>query len=264
VKVQRDGDFIIKSYADDGFGLATRVTLLAEQLRESGLLIPQTWRARDNVSTRQAWIDGPTLRECMRDWFVQGDAEVLVHSDQALVGVMGALRDLHEVCVPVRDLQPHDPFLRIDARIEKSDLRFRSAAARLRECLAARLIELSFGPFLIHGDFHAGQTIFESSTQRWWLIDLDDAAIGAREFDVANFCVHIATSGPRTGAQSFDHMSTILERCLSAYGEPLDPEGLKTFAAAAFLRRGLKLAERGLSDDQVNGVFHSGHLALSS
>jgi aminoglycoside phosphotransferase (APT) family kinase protein len=251
--VSREGDYVLKTYASENAGLVSRMILLSSHLRASGLCIPETSQAAQNNGIKLSWIEGPTLRDCLKGWFVHGDAEALALAQPAIAGAIRALRQLHESPVLTNAVPWHEPFNRIDARINIRNGRQGSLKTLMTELRAkiASCIPGTHGQFLLHGDFHSGQAILESTRKRWWLIDLDDSAIGHREFDIANFCAHVATSVPLGTKELLGVFHAQLDVCQLAYGQALDQELLKTYGALSCLRRALKFEAKGLDSARV-------------
>lgn len=172
---------------------------------------------------------------------------------------MSMLSNLHAAGAPQMNLPKFDPFRHIDKRLAGHDSLI--IAPGLRGIASALRRELdsgqppSTGPCVTHGDFHCGQMIMDSVSGDWWLIDLDDMALGYPESDIANFCAHLATSRSISALGALDFYNAAVEAALGSYSRPVNRGRLNFFAAAAFLRRALKLAQRGCTEELALSVI---------
>lgn len=247
--IGRDGAFALKVFPRHRSDAIESVVALTHKLRFLGVPIPETSSDFHAHGIRLPWIDGPTMKQCIE---LRGPCRTLhdLSSNASdLVTAMKILCGLHSAGIPQRDLTNFDPFRHIDQRLGRSTPPDQSPvfyvqAMELRAILKTELPEPA-GKCIIHGDFHVGQLIQDGASGKWWLIDLDDVARGYPEADVANFCVHLATSKTIFEGDILAAYRAILAIAVKAYGRPLENHLLAAFAATTFLRRALKKAERG-------------------
>ncbi len=247
--VGREGAFALKVFPPHRSGSIASVVALTRELRFIGIPTPETSADFHAHGIRFPWIDGPTMKQRLE----QAEPGRSLQDLPSMAGHLGAamkiLRELHGADISRHDLTNFKPFRHIDWRLGHSNLinqppLFQSNAMELRAILKARMPELT-GRSVIHGDFHVGQLIQDRTSKKWWLIDLDDVARGCPEADVANFCVHLATSRTIVSEGVRTAYPAIMAIAVDAYGKSLDSDLLKIFAALTFLRRALKKAEHG-------------------
>lgn len=257
--VIRDGAYALKVFRDGNIADIAKLVRLTARLRNSGVPIPETRRETDSNAIRLPWINGETMRERMR---ARGFDDFNAANDD-LVAAMGVLSRLHVSKAPRKCLSVFDPFRLSDKRMAEPLFQAlprttRMDARRLRALLDMRKPATSPG-VTIHGDFHLGQLILEKQSNKWWLIDLDDAALGHIEADIANFCINVATRRHQPSACLLKDLKELLAICVSAYKADTNTELLGYYAACAFLRRALKFAARGENLDRVSALLSAGH-----
>jgi hypothetical protein len=254
-RVRRDGAWMRKALADaaSGPGLARRSQLLAAR----GIRTP---RARYDASARELvlpWIRGIPGREILRRAGGRASASLLVACLLPLVR-------LHGTDPAGLDLQPLDPWRRIDPRLLELPAAEGSGEARAlcraaldaRRSTERRLVELSAQRdrarqvVLVHGDYHIGQLMFAAPGREPWLLDLDDLALAAPESDLGNFAAHLATVDD-CGGDTLDTFRALTSLLCPLYEglaqHRVEPNTVGAYGAVALLRRALKLRERGAS-----------------
>ncbi len=261
--ITRDGDFAFKAFANQSASTIGKLVRLTGSLRASGVPVPETRKDPLSNGIILPWIEGET----MRDRFKARGSNNFAGAAEDLRSAMSVLRRLHGSDVPKSGLEQLRPFKNCDSRV--SDPAFKSLPCHIR--LGAKrlriLIEMQMpmgqSTRIVHGDFHPGQLILEEATGKWWLIDLDDAAFGHCESDIANFCVNIATHSHQSTGRMLACFDELAATCLPAYGAKTDRHQLNIFAATTFLRRALKFAARGDDLARVSDMLAAG-TALAS
>jgi hypothetical protein len=251
-RVRRDGAWVRKALPDAASGprLASRSQLLSAR----GVRTPQ---ARYDASAQELVyprIRGIPGREILRRAGGQASASHLAACLLPLVR-------LHGVGPAGLDLQPLDPWRRIDPRLlelqaaEGSDeaRALCRAALRARRSIERHLVAIGAqrdgaGQVLVHGDYHIGQLVFAGLEGEPWLLDLDDLALAARESDLGNFAAHLATVEDCAG-DTLDTFRGLTSLLCSLYERlarhRVSPDTVEAYGAIALLRRALKRRERG-------------------
>jgi hypothetical protein len=273
-RVRREGAFARKTLSDpaaarSGFQLARRSQLLVAR----GIRTPQ---ARYDASARELvlpWIRGIPGREILR----RADGRA---SGSHLVVCLLPLVRLHGTDPAGFDLQPLDPWRRIDPRLLELQAAEGSGEARAlcRAALRARrsterhLVKIGAqrdgaGQVVVHGDYHIGQLIFAVFEGEPWLVDLDDLALAARESDLGNFAAHLATVEDCGGdtLDTFRALTSLLCPLYEGLAQyRVDRNTVEAYGAVALLRRALKLRGRGASVATVLDILWAAeHLALA-
>jgi aminoglycoside phosphotransferase (APT) family kinase protein len=254
--ILRDGSDALKVFTHGRVDIVRKLVDLTQQLQTAGVPVPVSNIDMNETAIRLPWIQGQTMRQLMGK---AGPDKTQIHS------AMQVLQCLHQSGVRPVGLKVFDPFRLSVKRLKQSWFLFlarqiQSDALTLRSKLDEVPTSRS-GLVIIHGDFHAGQLILEMASQKWWLIDLDDVALGHKEADVANFCVNIATRDDHS-AETIDlKLNEMFATCESGYGSKIEFNLFRYYAACALLRRALKFAERSEPENRIRAILRAG-LAL--
>jgi Phosphotransferase enzyme family len=257
--VQRNGAFALKMFAGGNAPMADLVLALASRLRLAGVTVPETSKDTLTGALRQPWIDGLTLCESLVAAGPMTTAIEFAQHKQHFKGVMNVVGKLHGASACSDGLQSFKPFRLVDRRLNalppgRLSLGNRRLAGEIRAQLGACLATFPMtGP--VHGDLHARQVIQDKTTGVWWLIDLDDVALGSPEVDIGNFCAHIAST-PAINGTSVNHAFEIMTAlCLDTYDGSLAQRSINLFGSAALVRRALKCAEQLGSQARVEMIL---------
>ncbi|MCP5151184.1 MAG: phosphotransferase [Ectothiorhodospiraceae bacterium] len=219
---------------------------------------PMRWDARAH-ELELAWLDGIDGRAWLRAALTAGDAAWPEIADT----VVAPLVALHAVAPTALALPELDPWRRVRPRLARLAPERRARIEPLVRRLEASLGTTADVPVPVHGDFHLGQVLIASDTGRPWLLDLEDAALGPLESDLANCAAHLATRDdlhPGEAARVAIHAryEAALDLLVAAYrrhgGRAPRPSSLAGHGALALLRRGLKLDEHGGQPDRLAEV----------
>ena len=256
--IDRDGAFALKTSHSYNYSVIASLVKLTGKLRLAGIPVLETLHDQKSKGIRLPWIAGPTMREQFEAGGPASRTSDLFSISREIDIAMNILGKLHASRVR-HDMQVFDPFRTIDRRLGEIDC---EEAVKLREQLSLKLPRVPGGS-IVHGDFHAGQLIYDARVKNWWLLDLDDVSYGYPESDVANFCVHLVTSPKIVDFDLLAAYRGLLALARRSYGHALAPDLLNHFAAAAFLRRALKSAEKNQAQDWVAEQLATG-AALAS
>ncbi len=266
-QVIRRDDLAIKAYGQAGFRSAEKTAYWSTRLHHAGVPTPPATLDQRANEVSFPWIDGRPLRQMF------ADKDCAIHVSQ-LVGkrwicelALRALIKLHHATARRDALGEFHPWQKTDERIlrgiKSGDPAFIKAANRVAEWkreLDEQVSDHSGPPLsIVHGDLHVGQMICEQTTRSVWLLDLDDIAIGPSEADLGNFVAHFVTDQTLFGGQPAEGFWPLAAMLIEIYDElsdtPIEPEKVSTFGAVALLRRALKLAENGMPESSVSGIF---------
>jgi Ser/Thr protein kinase RdoA (MazF antagonist) len=250
--VIREGSEALKRYAHGDLAEIQRLSDLSRHLRAAGVPVPGCRVDHVQAALRLAWIQGPTMGQRL------DETELRVGD---LAAAMKLLRTLHRSEAFVLELPPFNPFRRTDRRLLEPW--FKTLPVQLQvDCLLLRRTLGASPPApgfaVIHGDFHVGQLLLELATQKWWMIDLDDAALGHIEADIANFCVNLATRNAASLDEFNVKMAKLFAKCSKVYEDSIDASRLDYYAACTLLRRALKFASRQDETDRINAMVQAG------
>jgi hypothetical protein len=163
--------------------------------------------------------------------------ERVVASDPpSLAQMVAVLQCLQRL--PPDGLTRFDPFLRIRPRLGFAPARICALVTALQATDQALHWPDSS---VVHGDFHPGQTI-RDTTGKIWLLDLDDLALAPTEADLGNLAAWFATQA----AGNLDHFARHALAQVLALSPGADPALTRHFLKIALVRRALKLAEKGV------------------
>ncbi|MCP5178356.1 MAG: phosphotransferase [Pseudomonadales bacterium] len=186
-------------------------------------------------------------------------------ADAQLDLLMKPMVALHRLPAHNLQLDEHQPFARIDARLHARRVRpellpdLREARELLGRLTAATAQRQHRHATLIHGDYHPSQLILTLPNECPWLLDLEDLARGAPEVDLANLCAYVATNPSLAAGNPAQTLRHLLRRCAARYtalgGTIPRAELLHLHAAVTLLRRALKLEAAGADTASVNGIL---------
>lgn len=239
----------------------------AEFLSRAGVTTPSASFDARTGELCCPWIDGNTGREqLLLSAQVSNAGEIATKCD-LLTRAIQPLCELRRVRPAGLGLPVLDPWHKIDYRLTHADgahLGLSSSTHKLAVGVRAELAELwrdAAVRFVVHGDFHLGQIIFDQQAPTVWLLDLDDLAIGPAEFDIANFAAHYVTSTTLYTGDICEGFAAVIRILSQGYGVStgveLDQHMLMLCGAASLLRRGLKLAEVSASQDMPLACFNA-------
>ncbi len=228
-RVVRRGGSILKHC---GEGQVADLVNLTRHLVRHGIVTPPASPAIDPHMIEFPYVEG-----------VGGLEFVLANGMQGLRELLCSIARFHEAPPPI-GVSVFDPFKMIRQRIPLShDKRIIELAEILRFSLPVNRPRC-----LLHGDLHVGQFLIDKS-EKIWIIDLEDTALGPREADLGNFAAHLATRvETRKSPCLVDNFSFWLDAVLSAYmldTPKVDGPLAMEYARIALLRRTLKLNELG-------------------
>ncbi len=200
--------------------------------RHGGVITPSITSVNNNHTVEFERIDG----EC--------GIELL--QKNRLRDLIAPLIELHKID---QDKLPRfDTFLRIDPRV---------AAFSIPEALVLEIQKRKKVAFpvtgVVHGDFHLGQLIRDSSG-KCWIIDLDDMATGSPEADLGNLAAYLATHPATMGdsvSASLRYWENQITGAWNDLGQIYQENWLQYFMHVALIRRTLKRVESG--DDSLMG-----------
>lgn len=190
----------------------------------------------------------PKRGELVSEWIESRSAADLLDAchdpsrrDSTLPLLLAPLAALHRSNAGLPVPREFDPLLRVRPRLPAAESLARDLGCRLEMLLEAGLPT----DCVVHGDFHVGQILVDRS-DRAWLIDFDDLAIGCPEVDLGNFCAHLVTSreGRPSLAESWAEMTHAVTETYARLGRRPRRHLLDLLGAAALLRRSLKLREQ--------------------
>lgn len=254
--IMRDGTDALKVFTHGNVETIKRLVDLTDQLRAAGVPVPISNIELNNTAIRLPWINGQTMREQI------GKAGP---GKSHILSAMKLLSSLHQSDVRSAGLCEFDPFRLSDKRLIEPwfcvlTSKLQTNAQTLRKKLGETHPPKSCLS-IIHGDFHAGQLIQEAVSRKWWMIDLDDVALGHKEADIANFCVNIATRKDCSVEAIDTKVNELRVMCHNAYEAGINVGLFEYYAACALLRRALKFAARTETDDRIAAILQAG-LAL--
>jgi aminoglycoside phosphotransferase (APT) family kinase protein len=263
--VERDGAFALKIFPQRPHSAITFLVALTNALQSSGVPTPETSMDLQARAIRLPWIEGSTLKQRLAcNGPVRTPSELLSKSGE-FAAAMEVIGRLHLVDLVHHEIPVLNPFRHIDRRLREGSAVVErlpgSTVARAKRCrarLGARL-HAAVPCGIVHGDFHAGQMILETAASKWWLLDLDDVALGCPEADLGNFAAHLVTSCDLYRGSVADGFRRLAALLGDAYGDVararLAEDRIRTFGAAALLRRSLKLVERGAAVPPVDEIL---------
>lgn len=248
-RVRRDGATARKRLDDRRAAHGRWVQELSGELRRRGLVTPSAHYEPYAHELVFDWIDGESGRELLREGNDISQAQ--------LRDCLAPLAILHSIDPTGLSLTPFDPWHRIQPRIVSvpGDEEVREAAQRAAATLtrvfksggATPVGSVDRPPVVVHGDYHVGQLVFETSARRPWLLDLDDAALGPVEADLGNFLAHFASANLPPVEHVRRSFVILAPPLRHIYADLTDIETnatwLTSYAALALLRRALKLNE---------------------
>lgn len=177
---------------------------------------------------------------------INGDCGIGLLQKTTLRELIAPLIELHKI--DQNKLPRFDPFFRIDPRVAALSI----PRGLVLEIQKRKQVEIPVTG-IVHGDFHLGQLIRESSG-KCWIIDLDDMATGSPEVDLGNLAANLATH-PATMGDSVSASLRYWENQISLawieLGQVYQENWLRYFMHIALIRRTLKRFEAG--DDSLIG-----------
>lgn len=224
-------------------------------------------------------IQGPTARQILASQGPAASRQDIERWESTLAQVLAAVIGFHRCPPGALGLAPYDPLARVRPRLLPKVLRsleraglasgpvvetVRRVAHELQRLPSRAAASGAIG--VIHGDFHAGQLVFEFGMPVPWLIDLDDLALAPAEADLANFAAHFATTPELSVAPVEDAMTWLTDILGDLYeaktGRAVSDRRLRIYGAAALLRRMFKLAQSGRPQPPARAIFDSVTAAL--
>lgn len=221
---------------------AAEVIRRSKVVRRSGGVTPNIKSVKNNHTVEFEHIDG----ECGIELLEKTKIRELI----------APLIDLHKT--DQNKLPLFDPFLRIDPRVAT----FSIPQELIREIqIRKRAVFPVTG--VVHGDFHLGQLIKDSSG-KCWIIDLDDMATGPPEADLGNLTAYLATHPATMGDSvpiSLRYWKNQITGSWNDLGQIYQENWLRYFTHVALIRRTLKRLEAGdnsLMGDCISTLLASG------
>ena len=227
-----------------------RLAALSHHLCAAGVRTPPASYLPAEHALRMPRAAGEGGRERLARWLAAG-AGGRPDCDRDLTVALRPLVRLHALRAADLGLARFDPWSKVLPRLADGTalpavLREEARAVVADVRALARCVE-DPGEHVVHGDFHAGQLVFDDAEEAW-LLDLDDLAAGHPEADLGNFAAHVATQPNRgescTAAGFAEWAQRLAEACVAAGGARPDRARLAAHGAAALLRRALKLWQR--------------------
>ena len=187
-----------------------------------------------SLAAKAAGVPTPAVLARTEPWLLSFE-RIVPHGQPTLAGMLAVLKRLNRM--PPDGLIRFDPFLRIRPRLSAAPSRIRALVSELEAQDVARYWPANS---VIHGDFHPGQTMMDTSG-KVWIVDLDDLALAPPEADLGNLAAWSATC--KEGNLDMQARAAML-RVIALVPEA-DPSLIEHFLQIALVRRALKLAGRG-------------------
>lgn len=257
--ISRSGELIFKSYDAGQPGRVQTVAGVAESLRDSGVRTPEAVVEATSNTIVSSWINGPTLRQILEIAGPFTTLGELRQFDPMFREVLFTLGSIHAARVNVVSIAPFNPFRMIDQRVGEGVLdrlpadvgdRFSGVLASLK-----RKVSRIEPARTIHGDCHAGQIIFDYASGQWWVLDLDDVALGVPEHDLANFATHLVSTSTIFRGDVISGIADMTAIIDKHYDGEFCIERYRTLVAVSLLRRSIKFLQKFGLTPKVKTLF---------
>ena len=227
------------------------------QLIKQGLATPSIRQINNKHVIEMPWIEGESTVNLLQSIFEDLQALYFsTHHPSILEKLIAVVVFLHQCNPSNLRVEDFDCWRRINPRLKS--LTHKSSHAqyyknvlglvRLIQGIERDMPSLCAETVPVHGDLHIGQWIYQKHSDRVFLIDLEDIALGDRESDIANFAAHFATSCKIDRSNIFDQYVDLCRYAADIYHHKtsiqLDEKKLDFYGACALLRRALKLHEQ--------------------
>jgi hypothetical protein len=257
--ISRSGELIFKNYGSSQSRRVQVVAGVAQNLRESGVRTPAAIVESLSNTIVSSWINGPTLRQVLEisgPFFAAGE---LRQFDPLFREVLSTIATIHMAHINAVAIAPIDSFRTIDQRVGEGVLeRLPAGAVGSFEALLASLKRqtASIKPSrTIHGDCHVGQVIFDYASGQWWVLDLDDVALGVPEHDLANFAAHLVSTSTIFKGDLISGIADMTAIIDKHYEGEFEIARYRTLVAVSLMRRAIKFLQKFGYTPKVKAFF---------
>jgi hypothetical protein len=235
MRVVRRGSVACKPAPGLDAASARLITGRIRRLADAGVRTPAMRYSVQRGELLSDWIDCRSALELLNGCHDPGSRGA------TLALLLEPLAALHRSDVGMPAPREFDPLRRVRPRLAGAESLARDLGCRLEMLFETGLP----ADCVVHGDFHVGQVLVDGS-DRAWLIDFDDLALGCPEVDLGNFCAHLVTAreGSSSLAESWSEMSAAITGSYARLGPRPRRHLFDLLGAAALLRRALKLREQ--------------------